>query len=81
MEIIRKLYCDSQYLGKFKLEKIGNNYIWNYVIDFTPQDCDRVNITEKRVLDCKHNHTWNDCSGIDNETWVIFSVDFEEGDL
>ena len=85
MQIIRKIYYDGQYLGKFRLKKTKNKYIWVYILDFSKdaRQADSFNISKERFDNIKGcewiNATYRD--GESKKTKVVFSLDFEDGDI
>jgi len=85
MEIIRKVYCEDEYLGKFKLQKIKDEYVWTYILDFSKQvrSAEIFYISKKRFDDIDGfeciNSTYID--GKSKKTKLIFNIKFEEGDI
>lgn len=85
MEIIRKIYYEDEYLGKFKLQKIENKYIWIYVLDWSKPESSAdifcISISKKRYDSLNGDQLIGYRGGESKKVKLVFEVDFEEGDI
>lgn len=85
MDIIRRIYCEGEYLGRFKLQKIKDEYVWTYILNFSKRasSADKLNISKERY-DNIDGYEWINSTYRVNKnerTKVVFSIKFEDGDI